>query len=246
MPKRETVHDELICLSRRDFSETSLILVLISRNHGKISLLAKGIKRPQKKTAGGIDILDKIGANFSINLDGLGLLHEFSHKNSWRELRTDIKKWYAGLFITEIVNLSTKELLPIPEIYDLLNKTLDSIANAESQQDLGRIIVNTTLMLLHYVGYKPELRSCVICHHPFTPNDWLFFSASSGGMVCRDCEAPIMEKIRIEHRGWYYLLGKVQDIISGKMGFDILMYMIREHIEKEPALAEYCRKNIFT
>ncbi|MFA5863645.1 MAG: DNA repair protein RecO [Phycisphaerae bacterium] len=238
---KETVQDEVVCLSRREFSETSQVLVFISRSHGKISLLAKGSKRPRGKTAGGIDLLDTGQADFIISSEGLGLLKEFLPGKPWLAIRKNIKKWYAALYAVEVVNISTKELEPIKEIFDLLTDSLDCLSAAGSDLELAEILVNTLMRLLSAIGYRPELQRCVNCKRQMTPSDWLFFSASGGGVVCRDCEPGILEKIRFEHRAWYFLLGKVHDLISASKAFDILNYMLREHLGKTPAMASYCR-----
>ncbi len=245
MANKETVQDELICLSKRDFSETSVVCVFFSVRYGKISLLAKGVKRPKGKAINAFDLLDKVRASFSVNPEGLGLLKEYTIIKSWTELRKNIEKWFTAIYISELVNISTKELEPFPEIYQLLDKALSTIAAANDTEKLARIIIRFILRLISEIGYKPELSKCVSCKRILTPDDMLFFSASSGGFVCRDCEAGVFDKIRVEHRAWFYLLGKVRDIVSARLAFDILNEMLKEHLEKVPATTKYCRDRIF-
>ncbi len=245
MVRKETVQDELICLSRRDFSETSVICVFFSQQYGKISLLAKGVKRPRGKTVSSFDLLDKIRASFSINPDGLGLLREYTTTKVWSDLRKSIDRWYVAIYISELINISTKELEPLPAVYQLLDKALTTIASADSSEKLANIIVRFILRLLTEIGYKPELYKCVLCGRRLTPDDLLFFSASSGGIVCRDCEPNVFDKIRLEHRAWFCLLGKVKDRVSALLAFDILNTMLREHLGKVPVSTEYCRERIF-
>ncbi len=241
MPTKEMVQDEVICLTRREFSETSQVLVFMSRDHGKVSLLAKGSKRPRGKTAGGIDLLDTGQASFIISSEGLGLLREFVPGKPWPQLRNSMHKWYAALYLTEVVNISTRELQPLSDVYDILVQSIGCVSAAASDQQLGEILVRTLIDLLTALGYKPELVRCVNCKRQLTPSDWLFFSASGGGLVCRDCEPAMFEKIRLEHRAWYYLTGKVRDLVSAAKAFDILNYMLREHLERVPTMASYCR-----
>ncbi len=245
MPSKETVSDDVICLARREFSETSQVLVFFSRGHGKVSVLAKGIKRPRGKTAGGIDLLDAGSASFLVSTEGLGLLKEFLPGKPWLEIRNNLKKWYAALYLAEMVHLSTKELEPLPEIFDLLFAAVDRICEAKGHMELAGILIKTMMNILKAIGYQPELQQCVNCKRKLTPNDWLFFSAQAGGLICRDCESGVFEKIRIEHRAWYYLIDKARDLPSAAQAFDILNYMLQEHLEKPLALASYCRA-IFT
>lgn len=241
MASKEYTKDDVVCLARREFSETSQVLVFFSRAHGKVSVLAKGIKRPRGKTAGGIDLLDVGEARFIISSEGLGLLQEFLPGKPWPGIRGNLRRWYASLYLAEVLNISTQELEPAPGIFDLLVGAIDRIAVAADNAQIGHILVHALMDLLTAIGYGPELQTCINCKRALTPSDWLFFSATGGGLVCRDCEASLFEKIRIEHRAWYYLLGKVHDLTSGAKAFDLLNYMLREHLEKVPAMASYCR-----
>ncbi len=245
MGKKETVQDELICIGKRDFSETSAICTFLSLQYGKISLLAKGIKRQKGKTINVFDLLDKIHASFSVNPEGLGLLKEYTITKSWPQMRKDIEKWYAAIYIAELVNLAIKELEPAPTIYQLLDKALTAISSAENTEKLARIIVRFILRLITEIGYQPELTKCILCNRAITPKDTLFFSASSGGIICRDCEPGVFDKIRVEHRARFYLLGKVKDIISARLAFDILNDMLMEHLGKVPSTTKYCKERIF-
>ena len=53
------IHDQAVVLMRYDYSETSQVLVLFSRDHGKMRVLATGIKRSTKaRFATGADLLE--------------------------------------------------------------------------------------------------------------------------------------------------------------------------------------------
>src|SRR3990167_8349663 len=45
-----------IVLSRRDYQEADRILTVITPDHGKLHLIAKGVRRPKSKLAGGIEL----------------------------------------------------------------------------------------------------------------------------------------------------------------------------------------------
>ena len=235
----------MICLSRRDFSETSQILVVMSRRHGKISLLAKGIKRPRKKTAGGIDLLDVGTVRFIKSNQNLSLLTEFQPDTGYPGIRSSLAKWYASLYLAEVVDLSTKEEEPAPELFDLLIDSIEKISKSTSNEDLAKILIFTLIKILSLIGYKPQFDTCVNCKRNLTPGDTLFFTASGGGIICGKCKNTVKEKIHIEHRAWYYLKEKVKDLTSASKVFDLSNYMLSNSIEKNLKMTSYC-KNIFT
>jgi DNA repair protein RecO (recombination protein O) len=241
MSQKEMIQDEVICLSRREFSETSLVLVFLSRHYGKLSVLAKGVKRPRGKTAGGIDLLDAGDASILLTHDGLSLLREFVPGKPWPAIRNDIRKWYAALYVAELVNMTTRDLEPVPEIFRLLTAAIDRIAAAETNLVIANLLIRILKRLLVLIGYRPELESCVICRKPITSSDSLYFSATNGGVVCRNCETGVVEKIRLDPRALQYMLNKIHDIQSASMAFDVLNYMLQETLGKTPALRPYCQ-----
>lgn len=235
------INDEAICLIRRDFSESSLIVVFLCRNLGKVSVLAKGARRPTGRNPLAVDLLDIGQVGLIVNPEGLGLLREFACSWTPSPLRNDLDKWNVGLYLAELVNMATKELAPAAELFDLFRDVLERTAAASSRQELSDLLVNTTKAILTWAGFEPELRCCVGCRRSMGPTDNLFFSASQGGLICRDCEPGIVDKARLEHRAWYYLTGKVSDVTSARMAFEVLSYMIVEQLGKLPKMQRYCR-----
>lgn len=230
--------DEAICLSRRDFSETSLVVVFLCRQAGKVSVLAKGAKRPKSPLA--VDLLDVGRALLLINPEGLGLLREFTADRGLPELRRDLRKWQAGLYLAELAGLATKDLAPAEELFDLLKQSLAEVSASGSQGALSLGLIGSARRMLAWAGYDPELQRCVGCGREMGPRDWLFFSASQGGLVCRDCEPAVVDKIRVEHRAWYALLGEVSDPVSTGKAFGLLNIMIGEHMGRSPRMSGHC------
>ena len=50
------LNTEAVVLSRRNFGEADRIITLFTRDHGKITVLAKGVRRPRSKKAGHLEI----------------------------------------------------------------------------------------------------------------------------------------------------------------------------------------------
>jgi len=238
-PGKRQVQDEAICLARRDFSESSLVLVFLCRATGKLSLLAKGARRPKSTVA--VDLLDTGQAGFIANPDGLGVLTSFSSSRWPAQLREDVNKWNLGLYLSEIVNMSTKQFAPAGQVFNLLDESLKRAGRARAKAELAELAVHATARILRWAGYSPQLKRCIGCGRDMGPTSQLFFSPSQGGVLCRDCEPTVFDKFRMHRRGWYYLLGKVNDPISAGRAFEILNLMIREHVGREPRMQAYCR-----
>ncbi len=53
----KTVVDQAIILRRINYGEADRILTLLTKEHGKVSCIAKGVRRPKSKLAGGLELL---------------------------------------------------------------------------------------------------------------------------------------------------------------------------------------------
>src|SRR5215216_995337 len=123
------VRDRCICLRRTEYSETSQILTLFSRDHGTIRAIAKGAHRRTKAGAskfdGGVDLLDVGDAVFTGDPGrDLGTLTEWSLRDGHRTLRSNLRGLYLALYAAELVGTLVEEHDPHPDLFDRLEATL--------------------------------------------------------------------------------------------------------------------------
>ena len=94
------IKDEAITLRRLDYSETSQVLVFLTREHGCRRLIAKGIKRgTRQRFATGIDLLERGQIMFiskSQSDASLGTLTEWRQLDAYMGLRGDLRRLYSG------------------------------------------------------------------------------------------------------------------------------------------------------
>ena len=203
------VSDRCICLRKFEYSETSQILTLLTREHGLLRVIAKGAHRKTKagasKFGGGIDLLDLGNAVFTHAPEReLATLTEWQLLDGHLELRRNLRSVYAGLYCAELLTMLFEEHDPHLELFDRLDQTLTDLATPKLEETL----LAFELDVLREAGYLPELESCVSCGS--AANDTrLFFSPARGGMVCRNCETMAPDRMEIDPR----LLRIVQGIL---------------------------------
>lgn len=95
--------DEAVVLKKQDFGEAGRILTLFTKNHGKIKVLAKGVRRPTSKKGGNLDLLNHVAifVNRGKSLDLVTqaqAIHTFSH------LKKEIKDVSKAYYICEITD----------------------------------------------------------------------------------------------------------------------------------------------
>jgi DNA repair protein RecO (recombination protein O) len=204
------VHDCCICLRKTEYSETSQILTLFSREHGVTRVIAKGAHRRTKAGAskfdGGIDLLDVGEAVFSHDLArDLPPLTEWSLREGHLELRKNLRGIYLGLYSAELASRLIEEHDPHVQLFDRLEAALPELATARREETF----LSFQLDLLRESGYLAELFVCVCCGTTMDDRAPCFFSAARGGIVCRNCEQTTPDRSSFDPR----LLRLLQTIV---------------------------------
>src|SRR3982750_2029479 len=153
--------DRCLCLRKVEYSETSQILVLFSREHGLLRAIAKGAHRRTKAGAskfdGGVDLLDLGDAVFSLRLEKApATLTEGSPRDGHLELRQNLRALYLGQYAAELCSLLIEEHDPHSQLFDRLEQTLSELATPRQEEGF----LAFQLDLFREAGYLPDLSAC--------------------------------------------------------------------------------------
>ena len=118
-----------------EFSETSAIVTLFTREFGKISGMAKGARRPKGPFEHALDLLAQCRIVFLRKSSGaLDLLTEAKLERWFRPRGRDLASLYAGYYIAELLIELTHDYDPHLELYDAAVETLAGLACGGSSQ----------------------------------------------------------------------------------------------------------------
>jgi DNA repair protein RecO (recombination protein O) len=198
------VNDRCICLRIIEYSETSQIVTLFSRQFGLFRAIAKGAHRRTKlgasKFDGGMDFLELGDAVFTHDpARDLATLTEWGLKDGHLDLRTNLRGLYLGLYGAELVSQLIEEHDPHAELFDRLEAALTRLGTFRREQ----VFLAFELDLLRQSGYLPEVSVCVSCgssQRGLTPQDKAFFSPGRGGVVCQSCQGLVPDCQEIDPR----------------------------------------------
>lgn len=238
-----SVKDEAIVLRRLDYSESSQILLFLTREHGPQRLIAKGIKRGTKtRFAVGIDLLERGWCVFLPSGRGeqsLGTLTEWRQIDLHLGLRGQLQRLYAAQYAAEVTAVMTEDADPHPELFDGLVALLGALCGHDSP--LVPLAVYQ-IVLLQATGFWPDLTRCMMCGKIAPPGRAAYFSAREGGLICRDCEPRVVEKRKVGSATLAALRdGSVTDAIAADV-FDLLDYHIAHAIGRPVTLAAFLRR----
>lgn len=168
-----------------DFSETSKVLTLYTRDMGKISVLAKGGRRLKSNFEVALDLLSVcdicVIRKPSAELD---LLTEAVLDERFTGLRSDLKALYAAYFIAEILDGLTQRGDPHPSLFAAC---LGAIRALDTGKDRFLTLGWFAMQLLRELGYAPNLEECVGCGNDVPLSQRTGFSVQAGGLLCVDC-----------------------------------------------------------
>jgi DNA repair protein RecO (recombination protein O) len=195
------IRDRCICLRKTEYSETSQIVTLLSRDHGLIRAIAKGAHRRTKAGAskfdGGMDFLELGEAVFTHEPSReLETLTEWTLREGHLELRKDLRAMHLAMYAGELVDKLLEPHDPHPELFDQLEAALPQLGTGRREE----AFLVFQLELLRETGYLPEFFACTSCNRPTNGAAPGFFSAGQGGALCRDCESSFPDRLSIEPR----------------------------------------------
>jgi DNA repair protein RecO (recombination protein O) len=180
------LQSEAIVLKKVDFSESSLVLTLFSRNSGKIRALAKGGRRIKGPFESALDLMSQILITYIPKRgDVLDLLTESKLVQRFRPSRDNFGGMYAGFYLIELLNEMTIEQEPIPELFDVAVETLSQLMTSKPVMP---IVMRCEWQLLKLTGHFPALDFCVHCDGEIDLTQRrIAFGHLDGGVVCPNC-----------------------------------------------------------
>ena len=126
-----------INLKSNNLGNIDRIITVFTREFGKISLVAKGCRKPKSKFGGRLEALchnNYLATKGKKSLDHLNQVETISNLG---RIRDDYNRIEAGLYLLWAVDKSTVEEQQNPAMFDLLLSCLKALAN--KQKSIERI-----------------------------------------------------------------------------------------------------------
>lgn len=182
-----------IIIRRREITESSLVLTVFSDRAGKLSLLAKGARRPRSPFLGRAELFSLCGLTYyESRRRGLNILSDSVIIDPLSELRKDIRCFEIASSLSRLVDLGVGGSHGIPGMFELLKDTLAALPACPGPEMLRRFF---EFRLLSLLGYSINWISCTRCGGRAFP--LRSFSAAAGGMLCPGCAAKRGDRIAV-------------------------------------------------
>lgn len=183
-----------IIIARKNFFEADRIITVLSLRHGKIKLIAKGVRKFLSKNAGSIELfvisnlLAAEGRNFDV-------LASAEIVKSFKDIRGSLEKTALAYKMAELVDRTLEENQEHDDVFDLLKASLEYLDNATFDKN-NLIFEFFAINLLSKIGFAPELNLCVECQKKLEAEE-NYFDPGMGGILCQDCSRSAKIILRV-------------------------------------------------
>jgi DNA repair protein RecO (recombination protein O) len=183
VPARErTYRTEAIVLRRKDFGEADRMLTLFTPEHGKVRVVAKGIRKPASRKGGHLELFTRSRLLLAKGHE-LDIITQAETVNAYRPLREDLLRGAYASYAVELLDRLMPDEQENREMYALLRDALGWFCESG---DLALSARYYELQLLGLAGFQPELRRCAVRGEEIVAEDQ-FFAPALGGAVCARC-----------------------------------------------------------
>ncbi len=188
-----------IVLRVTEFSESSAVVTLFTRDWGKISALAKGVRRPKSSFDSAIDLLSVCRIVFlHKSSDALDLLTEAKLERRFRACTRNLSRLYAGYYVAELLNKLTDEGDPYPEVFDCADATLLQL---DGDSSIVTTLLRFELTVLRLLGHLPALAECAGCGQALEHGRRVAFGQLEGGVLCALCRPGKRQVVSVSAEG---------------------------------------------
>lgn len=190
--------DDAIVLRTHPLGEADRIVTLLTRRHGKVRAVAKGVRRTGSRFGGRLEPFCLVDVQLHTGRSLHTITQAVGIETFAEGISTDYSRYAAASAMLETADRLTDDVVdPSPRQFLLLVGALRSAAAGRIPPD--QVLDAFLLRTLAHAGWAPELRTCARCgaegpHHAV--------DVSAGGLVCSACRRPGAVAVRgaaIEH-----------------------------------------------
>ena len=181
---------DAILLRKIEYGDHDLIITFLTRDRGKIAVIAKNAKQSVRRFSGSLDLFsaNSIQCTFpKKNKDGLIILTQSDLDNGFANIRYDVIKTGYACYWVEILTLWLEEGKPQQELFDLLYFSLDALNRSDIRTQVVSLLFQIRFMGIS--GFAPNLEFCDSCGKDLDTitRGTLRFDFKEGQVICPGC-----------------------------------------------------------
>lgn len=215
-----------IVVASTRYKESSRIVNILTKTRGKVNIFALGALKP---TSGLMLATEKfVDGNFSLRLNkNTYYIEKAEIINSNLEFGQDPRRFLIADQVCEIVDLTMLENQVDEKAFDLLAKTFEFLKDPGIDPEV--LILGFMIKFISHIGFRPRLEYCSSCGTKDFKD--LYFSNTSGGIVCKDCLKNFDDCVKLDKSTYEALVrllySKYEDFYSFDFDMDLMKRLHR-------------------
>ena len=188
--------DEAVVLRVHKLGEADRIVTLLTRRHGRVRAVGKGVRRTTSKFGARLEPGSHIDVQLYSRLApeqrqfgsnrGLDIVQQTDSIGAYgARLADDYSRWTAVSAICETAERLTDEGEPSLRLFLLVVGALKALVARE--HDPGLVLDAFFVRAAALSGWEPAIDECAKCS---APGPHAAFNVAAGGAVCADCRPP--------------------------------------------------------
>ena len=181
-----------VVLRTTPLRESDLLVVLLTVEHGRITAVARGGRKSQRRFAGALQLL--VLGRYQLGRPPRGELWSLESADivrEWHAIASDVVGVAHASYVAELAGALLPTETPEPHALELIVALWDTLASGGPSPAALRTV---ELGLLDLAGHRPALDACAACGRtelaaPERAQDRpsVVFDPIRGGVVCRSC-----------------------------------------------------------
>lgn len=180
------INDEGVVLRTYKSGEADRVVVLWTRHHGKVRVLAKGVRKTTSRMGGSLETLAHVTVDLVKTRGEFYIARHVQHRERLTTLRSSYARISAGYAVVEAIDAIPSDGVPDEEIFDLLARVLLTLD--DESFDPALVPASFFFRLLALDGSEPVVDECVNCGRK---GPLVAFDAQIGGTLCDDCRQGV-------------------------------------------------------
>ncbi len=169
-----------IVLRQTDYQDSDKLLTVLTADHGKLLVKARGIKGSRNTMKAPCQLMAYSELTLMEQKDRF-VLTEASTIELFSEVQQDIELLALGSYFLQVTEFVVQEEDPCPEILSLLLNSLYALGRLKLSQPMVKAVFEFRLASL--LGFTPDLSGCP-CGRGGVP---VYFSLTRGCLLCETC-----------------------------------------------------------
>ena len=145
------------------YKDTDKLLTVLTRDYGKMTLKARGVRRSGSPLKASCQLL-ACGEFTIFEYRGMSTINEAQTVELFPELRTDLELLSLGTYFAQVAEVLSQEDDPNPALLSLTLNALYALGKLRKPQGLVKAVFELRAACL--AGYTPDLEGCRSCGNP--------------------------------------------------------------------------------